>query len=130
MQIPMSDENNEWWKSGVTKKIDKLGNRQPIQNYDISQIFSIMMGINDDSAPPELPQVEFSILQNWMQIAVVLTQQTGDHVIKNYSAVIAYNGIMTEEKRRELYQFLTDYFLEEHTVFSLVIQQPQQIARS
>ena len=137
----LNGSDSEWWRDHLgtdisdtmviaKNAIGQFGSRQPIQTYDISQIFSIMMGLVDDSVPLELPQIEFYILQNWTQIAVVFTQQAGNQIIKNYSAVIAYNGIMSEEKRRELYQFLTDYFLEEHEVFSLVIQQLQQIARS
>jgi hypothetical protein len=129
----VSIEDKEWWKShladtGTSGQIDKSIKKMP-QSFDVSRIFSIMMGLIDDSIPPELPQVEFTILQNWMQIAVVFTQQADNQLVKNYAAVIAYNSMMTEKKRRELYQFLTEYFLE-HKLFSLVIQQPQQIERT
>ena len=134
MQITaVSIEDKEWWKShladtGTSGPIDKSIKKMP-QSFDASQIFSIVMGLIDDSIPPELPQVEFTILQNWTQIAVQFAKQAGDQPIKNYSAIIAYNGMMTEKKRRGLYQFLTEYFLE-HELFSLVIQQPQQIERT
>jgi len=137
MQIPLSNQGGEWRRDAVNERDDIKNVQKMPQSFDVSQIFSIMMGITDCSAPPELPQVEFSVLQNWVQVAVVFSRReataptaticTG--VVESYSAFIAYNGIVSEEKRRALYQFLTEYFLEYDGVSSLVIQQPQQMSK-
>ena len=100
------------------------------QTYDARQVFVVMMGLYSDSVLPELPQIEFAILQVWTQLSVVYTQELGNRTIDNYSAVLVYKGIQSEEKRRELFQFLTKYFLEKkESVFSLTVQMPAQVSR-
>ena len=128
MQIPRSNEDNEWWKAEEIPNKTKDNIQGLQQRFDINQIFSIYVGIDNDLPPLDLPQVEFTILQNWIQVSVVLTKESGGSPISTYSAILAYNGIMTETKRRELYQFLTKHF--SHAMVSLVIQQPQKMASS
>lgn len=117
---------------GTSGGPDQFGKAIPLQEmqiFDPRQVFIIMLGIYRGSVLPELPQLEFTTLQILTQISVVYNQQQGDIIIDNYSAVLAYKGIQSEEKRRELFQFLTKYFLEKkESVYSLTIQMPTKVA--